>query len=88
MLHRCSSLAGEAQVGQARMTVSYHAGAVATVRAEPEVGAMALTQYDLQTDYPIKEEGAECYRMKESDVHIREVAAPEVPSMSVGEAQA
>ena len=86
-MRHCSNLAGEAQVGQARMTVSYHAGVVAIVRAEPEVEAMALTQYDLQTDYPIREEGAECYRMRESDVHTREAAALEVLSMSVGEAQ-
>ena len=87
-MRHCSNLAGEAQVGQARMTASYHAGVVVTARAEPEVGAMALTQYDLQTDYPIKEEGAECYQRRESDVHTREGAAPEVPSMSVGEARA
>ena len=74
-------------MGQARMTVSYHAGVAATVQAEPEAGAMALTRYDLQTDYPTRGVEAECCRMKESDVHNREVAVLEVLSMSAGAAQ-
>ena len=74
-------------MGRARMTASYHVGVVATAQAEPEVGAMASTRYDLQTDYPTRKVGAECYRMRESDVRTREAAALEVLSMSVVEAQ-